>query len=98
MNMPFEGHALTGYDSKTGKVVSFWIDSMNSASMRTEGTYDHATRTFTMSGTCYDEQGNTNSVASTATATGKDARELRMVFGEGAGQHVMTIAYRRASK
>lgn len=98
MNAPFEGHALTGYDSKTGKIVSFWIDSMNSASMRTEGTYDLATRTFTMSGTCYDQQGQSSPVASTVTASGKDARKLRTVFGEGQGQHVMTIAYRRAGR
>lgn len=98
MNAPFEGHALTGYDGSTGRVVSYWIDSMNSACMRTEGRYDAETRTFTMSGTCYDQQGQSSPVASTVTASGDDARKLRMVFGEGAGQHVMTIAYRRAGK
>lgn len=98
MNLPFEGHALTGYDANSGKVVSFWIDSMNCAAMRTEGTYDPATHTFTMRGTCYDEQGRRSPVASTVTANGTDARTLRMVFGEGEAQSVMTIAYRRAAK
>ncbi len=98
MGAPFEGHALTGYDGKTDKVVSFWIDTMNGAFMRTDGTYDAAKRTFSLSGTCYDEHGQRGPVSSTSTATGKDGREVRMVFGEGKGQSVMTIAYRRAGK
>lgn len=98
MGAPFEGHALTGFDSRKGQVVSFWIDSMNGAHMRQDGTFDAAKRTFTTSGTCYDEQGKRGPVASTATATGNDARRLRMVFGEGEGQHVMTIDYVRAGK
>lgn len=98
MGAPYEGHALTGYDRKADKVVSYWIDSMNGAYMLTEGAYDATKQTFTLHGTCYDESGKRSVVASTATATGKDARQLRMVFGEGAGQHVMTIAYRRAAK
>lgn len=98
MGAPFEGHALTGYDSKADKVVSIWIDSMSGAFMRTDGTYDAAKKTFALRGTSYDEQGKRSPVASTANATGKDARRFRMVFGEGEGQSVMTIAYRRAGK
>lgn len=98
MGAPFEGHALTGYDGKADKIVSIWLDSMNGALMRTDGTYDPAKKTFALSGTCYDEQGKRRPVASTAITTGKDTRRLRMVFGEGEGQGVMTIAYRRAGK
>lgn len=98
MGAPFEGHALTGYDGKSERVTSFWIDSMNGAFMRTDGTYDAKKQVLTMSGTCYDEQGKRSPVASTATTTDKDARQTRMVFGEGEGQSVMTIAYRRAGK
>lgn len=98
MGAPFEGHALTGYDSKAEKVVSFWIDSMNGAVMRQDGTFDAKKQEFTMSGTCYDEQGKRSPVASTATITGKDSRVSRMLFGEGAGQQVMTINYRRTGK
>lgn len=96
MGAPFEGHALSGYDGRTHQVVSFWMDSMNAAFMRTDGTYDAQQRTFAMRGTCYDEQGRRGPVASTSTSSGKDARQLRMVFGDGPGQRVMTIAYRRA--
>ncbi|HEX5052039.1 MAG TPA: DUF1579 family protein [Planctomycetota bacterium] len=98
MGAPFEGHGLAGYDSKAGKVVSFWIDSMNGAHMRTDGTYDADKQVFTMSGTCYDEKGVRGPVSSVTTVGGKDSRQMRMVFGEGEGQHVMTIAYRRAGK
>ncbi len=98
MGAPFEGHALVGYDSKAERIVSFWIDSMNGACMRTDGTWDSKQQTFAMSGTCYDEQGQRSKVASTSTVTGKDTRVMRMLFGEGVGQHVMTIAYRRAAK
>ena len=98
MGAPFEGHALVGFDSKADRIVSFWFDSMNGACMRTDGTYDPKKQTFAMNGTCYDEQGKRGPVASTSTVTGKDARVMRMLFGEGAGQHVMTITYRRAAK
>ncbi|MCU0863206.1 MAG: DUF1579 domain-containing protein [Planctomycetes bacterium] len=98
MGAPFEGHCLVGFDAKTEQMVSFWIDSMSGAWMRTDGAYDAGKRTCTMSGTCYDQQGQRQKVASTATSVGKDARTLRTVFGEGAGQSVMTIVYRRAGK
>lgn len=98
MGGPFEGHALTGYDGKNDKVVSFWIDSANGAWMRTDGSFDAASKTFAMTGTCYDEVGKRQAVSSTATATSADARTLRMVFGAGDHQHVMTIDYKRAAK
>lgn len=98
MGGPFEGHGLLGCDGKTGKVVSFWIDSMSGAWMRTDGTFDAGKQVYTMSGTCYDEQGKRGPVASTTTVTGKDTRLFRMTFGEGEGQSVMTIAYRRAAR
>jgi hypothetical protein len=98
MGAPFEGHCLVGFDAKTEQMVSFWIDSMSGAWMRTDGAYDAGKQTCTMSGTCYDELGRRRKVASTATSAGKDARTLRTVFGEGAGQSVMTITYRRAGK
>lgn len=98
MGAPFEGHCLTGCGGKTDQVVSFWIDSMNGAWMRTDGTYDAGKQVLTMRGTCYDEQGKRSPVASTATVTGKDSRLLRMEYGAGEGQSVMTIAYRRAAR
>lgn len=98
MGAPFEGHALTGCTDKGAKVVSFWFDSMNGPWMRTDGAYDQKARAVAMRGTCYDQQGKLSPVASTLTITGKDTRQLRMLFGEGKDQHVMTVDYRRAGK
>lgn len=95
MGAPFEGHALTGFDNATGTVTSFWIDTMTNAFMRTDGTYDAKTRTFSMKGTGYDEHGQQSPVTSTGTSTSNDARQLRMVFGSGDNQSVMTINYKR---
>lgn len=96
MGMPFEGHALVGHDSTANKVTCFWIDSMTGAFMRTDGTYDAKSKTFTMSGTSYDEQGEEAPVNSTTTQTSEGARRMRMVFGEGDESSVMTIDYARA--
>ena len=98
MGMPFEGHALTGYDSKTDAVVSFWIDSMTAPFMRTDGTYDADKKAFTMSGQSYGETGQLVPVASTSTSTGPDSRKFRMAFGEGEMQSILTITYRRSEK
>ena len=39
MGMPFEGHALTGYDPTKNEYVSFWIDSLESQAMQTRATW-----------------------------------------------------------
>lgn len=98
MGGPFEGHALTGYDSKTGQVVSFWIDSMTGPAMRTDGTFDADTGTFSMTGHSYDENGRLSPVSSKTESDGKDARTMRMEFGTGEAQSVLTITYRRAER
>lgn len=52
--MPFEGMATMGYDNAKKKFMSTWIDNMGSGFMKTEGTYDEATKTLTMTGTVTD--------------------------------------------
>lgn len=96
MGAPFEGHALVGFDSKADRIVSFWFDSMSGACMRTDGK--RHPKMHAMNGTSYDEQGQRIPVTSTTTVTDKDTRTMRMLFGDGAGQRVLTIAYRRAAK
>jgi hypothetical protein len=96
MGQPFKGHALTGYDSASDRVVSFWFDTWTSPYMRTEGTFAPGTRAFRMEGESYDEQGEIVPVASTATSTADGKRIYRMTFGEGEAQSVMTITYTRA--
>ena len=98
MGAPFEGHALTGYDTNTKKVVSYWIDSMECSCMRTEGTFDPETKVFHMTGSGYTPDGESMPVTSMQKPTGKNSRQLRMQFGKGDEASVMTIDYRRPAE
>src|SRR5206468_1017807 len=44
---PFRGLGLAGYDRTKKKYTGMWVDSMSTAIMTSEGTYDPATKTFT---------------------------------------------------
>jgi len=54
MGTPFQGRATTGYDNSKKKYVGTWMDSMSTAIMFSEGTYDPATKTLAMSTSMYD--------------------------------------------
>ncbi len=54
MGAPFHGLGYTGYDNIIRRYVSVWMDSMSTGIMRSEGTYDEATHTMTMTGTYVD--------------------------------------------
>lgn len=45
--MPFEGHAVNGYDSKKKKFVGSWTDSMTPFAMHMIGTYDKKSDSMT---------------------------------------------------
>jgi len=47
--MPFAGHGITGFDNLTKRYTSVWVDNMGTGVLRSEGTYDAATHTFTYS-------------------------------------------------
>jgi hypothetical protein len=46
--MPFEGHGQNGYDTKKGKYVGTWLDTMSIHIDTLEGTYDAKTKTLTL--------------------------------------------------
>ncbi len=48
--MKFVGHGMDTYNAKEKKFVGVWLDSMTPSAMNTEGSYDAATKTLTMSG------------------------------------------------
>lgn len=52
--MPFEGISTTGYDNQKKKYFSTWVDNMGTGVMVMEGTWDAATKTLNMSGSCVD--------------------------------------------
>ena len=50
MGKPFAGMGLMGFDNVSQKFQSTWVDSMGTAIMMTEGTFDDKTKTLTMTG------------------------------------------------
>ena len=50
----FEGRGYDGYDEKSGKFQSVWVDSMTAKPTLFEGTYDKAKKTMTMKGKAAD--------------------------------------------
>lgn len=50
MGMPFEGHALTGYDNAKKKYFTAWIDNMGTGLMTGWGDWDEATTSITFRG------------------------------------------------
>ncbi len=54
MGMPFEGHALTGFDNAKQQYFSAWIDNMGTGLMVGWGAADPATQTVTLTGTFVD--------------------------------------------
>jgi hypothetical protein len=65
--MKFRGQGQLGYDSKKGKYVGTWIDTMTDHIGFMEGTYDEAEKTLTMF------------MDSTDPATGKPVKEKHVV-------------------
>lgn len=43
----FEGHGVYGWDASTGRYTGAWVDSMQTAISRADGTWDDATKTMT---------------------------------------------------
>lgn len=58
--MPFEGISTMGYDNMKKKYFSTWVDNMGTGVMTMEGTWDAATKTLNMSGTCIDPRTGKN--------------------------------------
>lgn len=50
MGMPFEGFGVTGYDRMKKKYFSTWFDNMGTGVLASEGTYDPATKSITLTG------------------------------------------------
>jgi hypothetical protein len=55
----FEGFGLFGHDNQKQKYTGLWTDTMSTAMMQHEGTYDAMARTFTMLGSFVDPVGAT---------------------------------------
>jgi hypothetical protein len=54
MGMPFEGLGTMAFDNAKKIFISTWIDNMGSGLLKMEGTWDAATKSLKLSGTCTD--------------------------------------------
>ena len=97
MGMPFEGFELSGYDNVTKKFFSVWIDNMGTGFMTTEGTYDEATKTITLSGTMKDPMGNDMKVRELVKVVDNDNSTFEMHVEENGKleMKMMEINYSR---
>jgi hypothetical protein len=98
MGMPFEGHALCGYDANEKKFVSYWIDSCTPTFSKTTGTYDEAKKQYQFTGTSVCPDGEEATVNQVYSVKDKDTRTLQMAFKGENMSHDMSITYKRAKR
>jgi hypothetical protein len=94
----FEGYGATTYDATKKKFVNVWIDSMATAPMISEGTYDKEKKVLTLHGNMAMPEGN---VKATVTITYKDSNtKVLSLRGDMKGKDVefVEITYKRRVK
>ncbi|TWT44210.1 hypothetical protein RAS1_06190 [Phycisphaerae bacterium RAS1] len=77
--MPFKGMGIMGYDNMKKKYNSVWIDNMSTCAYVELGTYDEATKTWTMTGECDDPM------------TGKPKKSKSVLKLEGPDKHTFAM-------
>jgi hypothetical protein len=98
----FCGWGQTGYDTKKGKYVGTWVDSMTTELMSMEGDYDASSRTLTMYAKGTDPSGKPYDAKMTSKHEGDDSHVFTMLVksDETKGEYmkVMEISYKRRAK
>lgn len=72
MGMPFEGIAITGYDTVDKQYVSTWIDSVSTGIFMTTGTMSDDGKVLTMKGTGVEPDGSKTEMKMVTTFHGDD--------------------------
>ena len=80
--MKFKGKGLDSYDQAKKKYVSVWADSMSTGPVITEGTYDAAKKTLTMTGEGPGMDGKTSKYKSVTTFPDDDTFIMSMYMGD----------------
>jgi hypothetical protein len=96
LGMPFEGHALVGYDATKQRYVGVWIDSCSATHSITTGTFDEAAKAVVMRGSCLCPEGKPMRIEQTCAQTDANTRTCDMTFQGEHGTQTMKVAYRRA--
>ncbi len=95
MGDPFTGHEVLGYDPNKKKYVACWVDSMTPSMTLTEGTWDEATQTLTLSGDSHDPMGGKVLMVNKVKVTDDDHHVFTMHMGSADEPAMMTITYVR---
>ncbi len=74
--MPFEGYGTMGYDKTKKKYTSVWMDNFSTTISNSTGSYDAATKTWTMHSKMKDLMGNTVQQKSVHKIINDDKRTL----------------------
>ena len=98
--MAFEGRGATSYDAAKKKYVNVWIDSMSTSPMISEGTYDKAKKTLTLSGTMPMPDGTSMKVSQTTITKDADTRvfSLKGAGPDGKEMEMIQVTYKRRAK
>lgn len=92
----FQGHGLDGYDQTKKKYVGVWVDSMSSAPMTMDGSYDDKTKTVTMTGESVGPDGKPQKFKATTEYKDDDHFTFKMFMVQnGKEELAFTIAYTR---
>ena len=100
MGMPFEGHALNGYDNAKDRYFSVWVDNFGTGVMTMWGTYDEATKTMTMEGSYIDPVTGKEKATRSVTKHVDDNHFVFEMFGpgpDGKEQRTMELHAKRKS-
>lgn len=95
MGMPFEGHALMGFDTEKSQFVSYWVDSFGPVPMASVGAWDDEAGSLTMRGEGVDMNGAPMKSHEVMTWKDDDTRVLKMSFDTADGTQTMEIVYER---
>jgi hypothetical protein len=96
---PFEGMGLFGYDKIKKKYVAVWCDNFSTGIIMTEGTYDEATKTLTMTGESVDPLKGPYKMKQVVREVSKDKQifEMYRIGADGSERKEMEITYTRQS-
>jgi hypothetical protein len=89
---PFKGHGIDGYDQMKKKYTGYWVDSMASFGMNSEGNYQG--KTLVMVGQAPNMEGKMTKYTMKSELKDKDTLVMEMYEGDGK-EPMMTITYKR---
>lgn len=92
--MKFSGRGMDSYDAGKKKYVGVWFDSMSTAPMVMEGTYDKAKKTLTMVGEGPGMDGKPTTHRAVSEWKDDDTMHFSMYVGD-AKEPGFTIEYKR---